>query len=350
MLVWRRHARILFAGLALITLLHVVSFLAFVRDPQPFYYRSWEWFEDFPYHSNDVGTVWEGREEGDLSTKNFFLYKYSRQLRVSSDEYGFRTIPLHADQYGMAVAGDSFIWGCGLSDDETLPALLARRLDTPVYNGSRANLSNVLRHPQLAHVKTIIDGRAERKIRGYVFQRYGPFTEQFTPLAQNDMPAYETYLQVNPKRYSPIARIPIYVEQLSGDLLAWFDGRAEDYYIIWPHKSTPRDLKNAVWHIHRRQRILRQRGIRYIFLPIPAKQTLHDPDIDDYTRQYLHRLVAALRARGVEVIDLLSAYEAHAKEGLFQRYDSHWDPRGVELAAETILEYLRTHPAPKAQK
>ncbi len=337
-------------GLALITLIHVVSFFAFLLDPQPFYYRSWEWFEDFPYHNVNVGTVWEGREEGDLSTTNFFLYKYSRQLRVSCDEYGFRSTPLDAERFGMAVAGDSFIWGCGLSDDETFPAVLARRLNTPVYNASRVNLGNALRHPELTQVKTIIDGRAERKIRGYVFQRYGPVTKRFAALTRNDMPVYKTYLEVNPRRYSPIARIPIYLEQLSGDLVAWLEGRADDYYIIWPHKSTPRDLKNAVWHIERRHRILKKRGIRYIFLPIPAKQTLHDPSIDDYTRRYLHRLVPALRARGVEVIDLLSAYEKHAKEGLFQRYDSHWDPRGVELAVETAAEYLRTHPVPPIEK
>jgi hypothetical protein len=341
MALWKRYAWVLLGGIACVALIHIVSFFTFLISPPTFYYRSWEWFEDFPYRSSAIDPVWTGPEQGDLSPTQWLLFKHQRHTRASTDRFGFRSVPLAAAQYPILVTGDSTIWGSGLSDEHTLPWRLAERLGVPVYNGSRTNLSNTLRHPQLRQVKTVIDGRTERKIRGTVFQRYGDETRQFTPLTKNDLPEWKTYLEVNPKRYSPISRIPLYLEQMAGDWTAYREGRADDYYLIWPHTTARGHLSNAVKAIVARHRAFKRRGIRYIFLPIPAKQTLYKDGLDATTRGYLHELHTALVAQGVETVDLITPFEDQKAQGLFQRYDTHWNELGTHIAADAVAEHLR---------
>ncbi len=43
-----RYARVLLLCLGAIWLVHVASFAVFALDPAAFYYRSWEWFDEFP--------------------------------------------------------------------------------------------------------------------------------------------------------------------------------------------------------------------------------------------------------------------------------------------------------------
>jgi hypothetical protein len=326
--------------MAVCVALHVGSFAGFLVKPQAFYWRSWEWFDDFPYSSRHFQGRWQGSEEGDISWFHLFLYKDAVHTKVSTDQLGFRSTPLPSESYPIMVSGDSTIWGCGLSDEETLPYRLAEKLGVPVYNASRTDLPNALLHPALQQVRVVIDGRIERKIQGYVFQWYGDVGPHFKPLAQGTFDKWQTFFEVSPKRYSPVARLAKVPERLSADLEALYRG-ADVPYLYVEHQHTPADLASSVQHIVARQRGLRARGIRYVFLAIPSKQTLYKADVDAYTRSYLHQLYRALRARGVEAIDLLTAFEAEKQRGLFQRYDTHWNVEGAALAADVVAEYLK---------
>lgn len=336
----------LLGGMLGIALLHIGSALAFLVEPQWFYYRSWEWFEDFPYRSAEVGRVWEGPEKGDLSPLHLFFLKHERYTRVSSDEHGFRSVPLHAEQYPLLIAGDSTIWGCGLFDEETVPARVAQELGIPVFNGSRTDFSNVMKHPKLSKLKVVVDGRTERKIRGRVYQGYGDVGRHFKPLARPLVPGWKAYVDVNPLRYSPIARIPLLLGRLPADINLLRSGRVNDYYSFWPHRFRRGDLESAVAHIVRREQSMRKRGIRYIFLPIPAKQTLYRAEVDAFTRGHLRRLKAALDKRGVENVDLITPFLARKEEGLFQRHDTHWNELGARIAASEVVKQLRKKPLP----
>jgi hypothetical protein len=327
--------------MATCVILHVGSFVGFVIRPEAFYWRSWEWFEDFPYKSRQFAGRWARPEEGDISWFHLFLYKDAVDTSVTTDALGFRSTPLASRNYPVVVSGDSTIWGCGLSDEETLPYLLSEKLGLPVYNASRTDLPNALLHPDLQQVKVVVDGRTERKIEGYVFQWYGHVGSEFRPLAHGILDRWETFFEVSPERYSPVARLSKVPERLFTDLEALWNG-ADVPYLYVEHQHGPADLASAVQHIVARQRWLRQRGIRYLFLPIPAKQTLYKPDVDPYTLSYLRRLYRALRARRVEVVDLLTSFEVEKERGLFQKYDTHWNTHGVRLAAEVVAEYLES--------
>ena len=53
------------------------------------------------------------------------------------------------------------------------------------------------------------------------------------------------------------------------------------------------------------------------------------------------RLGEMLHVRGIEYVSLLASFRAHAREGLYGDQDPHWTPRGEELAAEIVADYLR---------
>lgn len=337
---FRLYAWMVVGTMALCCLAHAGAFVGFVLQPQAFYWRAWEWFEDFPYMSHSFQGKWDSSEEGDISWYYLFLYKDSAPTHVTSDELGFRTTPFRASKYEIAVAGDSTIWGSGLSDDETLPYLLAEKLGVPVYNASRTDLPNALLHPLLKNVRVIVDGRTERKINGYVFQWYGHVGPTFRPLAFGSLGKWRTFMNVNPQRYSPVARLSSVPKRFVYDLEALWNGPHVDYLYV-EHQHTPADLSSAVQHVVARKRWLASRQIRYIFLPIPAKQTLYKSDVDPYTRRYLHELTRVLRMRGVEVIDILSTFEAEKQRGLYQRYDTHWNAKGVRLAAGVVAQHLK---------
>lgn len=86
---------------------------------------------------------------------------------------------------------------------------------------------------------------------------------------------------------------------------------------------------------------LAQQGARLIVLPVPMKLDTYaahstyapSPRISGLYEQFRQRL----SEHGIDAVDLRSAYlSAAADEPLFLRNDTHWSPRGAELAARTL--------------
>src|SRR5690606_35009228 len=107
----------------------------------------------------------------------------------------------------------------------------------------------------------------------------------------------------------------------------------------------PRDLEGNLERqialIDKARVQLAQQGARLIVLPVPMKldtyaaQSVYTPSkqITGLYQQFSERL----RQQGIDTVDLRSAYlSAAADEQLFLRNDTHWSPRGAELAAQTL--------------
>ena len=92
---------------------------------------------------------------------------------------------------------------------------------------------------------------------------------------------------------------------------------------------------------------LRERGIRLLIVPVPGKASVYP---DRLSGRYRERLEAfrsptqdfleELEAADVEVVDLFSLYrerrDGQPGEDLYLEQDTHWTPRGAELASEAI--------------
>ena len=91
------------------------------------------------------------------------------------------------------------------------------------------------------------------------------------------------------------------------------------------------------------------RGIRFIFVPVPNKETIYWDRLPEAVTngldrpQVLSRLVRLLRERSVEVVDLEPAFQqlrATRAGLLYHLDDTHWNAQGVALTARLIAEAL----------
>ena len=59
-------------------------------------------------------------------------------------------------------------------------------------------------------------------------------------------------------------------------------------------------------------------------------------NVDPYTRNFIPALVAALRATGVEAVDLTTVFLRERDRGLYFLSDTHWNATGSAIAAREI--------------
>ena len=92
---------------------------------------------------------------------------------------------------------------------------------------------------------------------------------------------------------------------------------------------------------------LKKLGIRLIVVPIPAKVTIHPEFFDERLAGATASspeaaFYEALRAKGVEVIDLTPDFAGSKDQGpLYCARDSHWNGRAIVLAAQKLAAALK---------
>ncbi|MAG56403.1 MAG: hypothetical protein CMJ83_08945, partial [Planctomycetes bacterium] len=92
-------------------------------------------------------------------------------------------------------------------------------------------------------------------------------------------------------------------------------------------------------------RRLRAVDVRLVVLPVPPKVLVCPESLPDHVNPPTgaHRVfVEALRARGVETIDLLAAFQARPERHAFWRTDTHWSADGAAIAAEEVAKATGT--------
>jgi len=335
-----RYLRVFLAIVLTFGLLHVGSLAVFLYSPKIFYFRPWEYFGDLGYQVRDMPLRWERPELQDQSRLNFFFYQRHHMTTVTADNDGFRSRRYNADSYPIMVTGDSTIFGSGLSDDETLPWRLAEELHTPVFNAARTTLSNALAYPPLRGTKVVVEGWTERDIKPrLLLERTLRLGQAFKPFAPRKRSYMEAVRDIPPQRYSlPLIGWNV-VRRIYRDVRTLKKG-GEQPYIFMQHVMYAEDLDQTVALLVARSRTVESLGKRYIFLPVPAKQTIYADNVDEYTRNFIPTLVARLRKEGVEAVDLATPFLAEKDNELFFHYDSHWNGNGAALGAKVLARTM----------
>ncbi|MEM0955567.1 MAG: hypothetical protein AAGI24_15610 [Pseudomonadota bacterium] len=325
--------------LGAVALVNTLGAAAFLWEPRHFYYRPWEYFYELGYRFAAYEPAWHQAQSADLSRQNWFFYQGSHYTDVTTDADGYRSVPINAGTYPVLVSGDSLVFGSGLSDAETMPWRLAERLDMPVFNGGRSSLFNTLKKTELEDAELVIDVRGEPLIKGAVFADYGyTADEPYRPRVTNQFSRWEALREVAPQRYLLTHIAGRMLRRLGRDLMVLRAGARERCYM--PYQLDERTLASAADAIQSRSERLRAMGKRYIFVGVPFEQTLYADHISDKQRQYLTHLNDELARRGVETISLLPLFIEQRDREIFQRYDTHWSPLGVDLAVQAICEHL----------
>jgi hypothetical protein len=104
---------------------------------------------------------------------------------------------------------------------------------------------------------------------------------------------------------------------------------------------------------------LEKLGVDFLFVPVPAKLEIFpdafDPPFPELrgaiVNPSVRKFVASLAEQGVEVFDLHAPFLAArtdpsdaSGEPLYQRQDTHWTARGLELAAQLLAARVKQYP------
>jgi hypothetical protein len=130
---------------------------------------------------------------------------------------------------------------------------------------------------------------------------------------------------------------------------AWFyhfaDGAMRDHRGLAPF--TPAELRHWQRVLEQRRNWLAARGIAYLFVAVPDKQSIYPEHLPARIRRAreqtrLDQLVAQLRTHSsVAVLDLRPALlRAKAEELVFEQTGTHWNDYGAYQAYTAILEQL----------
>jgi hypothetical protein len=150
-------------------------------------------------------------------------------------------------------------------------------------------------------------------------------------------------------RFDPLTHRIVHGE---GSWFYYFDhGAMRDYRGLDPF--SPAELDHWQQVLEQRQRWLAARGIEYLFVAVPDKQSVYPEHLPAGIRRVreqtrLDQLLEHLRARSnVEVLDLRAALlRAKDEERVFEQTGTHWNGYGAYQAYAAILERLaRRFPA-----
>jgi hypothetical protein len=149
---------------------------------------------------------------------------------------------------------------------------------------------------------------------------------------------------------------PAAIKALPGRDGFLFYRAALDYVVGGDLEKQPRN-KNPVAVVKEWQQHLAKQGVDFLFVPVPTKAEIFPdklgpagaPLVGQVVNPYARKLQLALAEAGVEVLDLWTPLLEERRKGdkpepLFQRQDTHWTARGIEVAARTIAARIQRYP------
>jgi len=336
---YKNYLRLFFLIACPLILLNVVSVMTFIYNPKMFYNRPWEYFHDITYKFSQYNSVWDEFETSDLTRDNYFYYQDPHKTYVSVDKDGFRSNKFNSKNYKVLITGDSTIFGSGLSDNETLPWKISEAIDTPVFNGGRTSLWNILKRKELLNVEIIVDCVTERDVKNGVFMSLAESRYQSIKQISKIETASALLSEVSPQRYLLTSIIMRVILRISNDIILLLTSSKQEY-LFHSHHSTQLDLDSSVAAIIKRKEIVEASGLSYVFIAVPAKQSVYDDNVDPFTKNYINTLTDELVKNNVKTINILKVFRENSTKKLFHNFDSHWNSNGTKIASSVISEYL----------
>jgi hypothetical protein len=108
-----------------------------------------------------------------------------------------------------------------------------------------------------------------------------------------------------------------------------------------------REVEAVIAMVRAFSAFLAKHGVHLIYCPLPESGTIYPEFFPEEAREalavpsFLDRLIDGSRVQGVQVVDLRPVFRANKSPYLYQPDDSHWNPRGISLAAAALAEAVR---------
>jgi hypothetical protein len=297
-------------------------------------------------------------EEGDLA---FYTHcAIQKDVVWITDLYGYRKVTGITKHFPIVIVGDSNIAGSSLSQEELLSEVLEKKLGKSVYPLAGERLRALFQHDLLKKnlPAIVILASIERDI-----------PDGLSPLKPGDLRSPSRIDRiVEAIRFNPvIQRIAIGADRIfKGNMLNYFrariNGSGPSLRRVGSSKECPifflqgvtanrNSSTNRIDSTAKRLKdysdFLKKRGIRFIFLPIPNKETILYEYLKMEKPDFLQRLTQRLREINIEVIDTQKVFdEVYTKTHSMPYHpdDTHWNALGVTIAAEMIAEQIKKKP------
>jgi hypothetical protein len=365
---------ILIVGSLWVSLICIDRLAPVVLPTQTLYFRAWEYVRGQHGYPRKDQTFTVRNAHGDLSNMlNVSAYKVRRDIRFTVDGKGMRNLST-PPKGSTILVGQSFIAGAGNTDSLTLGAELQRNLELPIVVYAPANMSKLLTNiPAMEKPKLVLWGVVERnltdsnaEIQTLLHMNCPEEISKKTPkdylflFAKTLLLEPTTYVRssltqkVGQRIYSEI-----YFSLLSRPASPHITMAEDPSSFIFLKKSVriakedfeTRGMGHVQQAIENVQSCLSSQGITLVFIPIPDKvhiyNTLLPKELQaDYATDPLKELVYNTQSTGTHTVDVITPYIQHASlhdELLYWPDDTHWNPKGISLAATTITEYLMKH-------
>jgi alginate O-acetyltransferase complex protein AlgJ len=279
-------------------------------------------------------------EEGDLGHGSPYVMK--KNVYWETDSYGYRTSPNNS-MTDIVMVGDSFTAGYSLTQDETISEVLHKKTGRDVYPYANRNINNLLSDKRFHCMSPKI----------VIFEQ----VENFIPSAPKINPLTKPYASLHIT--NPIVlKLLILLDRVKKiEFLRLLKSKFH-HYINYDYKyknilfsqgdvvNTELDsskIDTTVETIVDYKNYFSKRGITFIYLPIPRRETVfYDLLPFKHEPKFLSQLIKRLEDQGVTVIDLLNPYMELKREGMFPYHldDTHWNSIGVNVAATLLVNSI----------
>jgi hypothetical protein len=293
---------------------------------------------------------------GDLIHRTPFAME--RKVRWMTDRYGFRKKDSEGIKPRVVIIGDSNTAGQRLTQEEMLSEVLEDKLRIPVYPYAPVGFNTFLK--DLRFIKDppdrVIVSVIERDILNLPFPKLRKKKELFlffykwrdeilqTRCVQSTGVLLDRLFKMNMLFYAR-ARIgnratrEVYHVPSTFGPMFFVQGEAANKGVTQKH------FNKAIKTIEAYDQVLKKRGIRFIFLPIPNKENIYHEYLPNPERPvFLEQLIQELKKRKIETVDTQKAFEEEFQKNgtlLYFLDDSHWNGMAVRLTADLTFELIK---------
>lgn len=311
-------------------------------------------------------------------------YAHGTHNVFSTDGAGLRN-PLFQQPPKIVVAGDSFVVGVGVSDDQTIPARLGQHLGRPIYNyGTQSSVAASLfladvrfaRSPPpllvyMPSATTLLPIEMPERVRpgerpkappapppppapSAVARAFGWWRQQGAPLynwlslAERDNGLKKRAQRDYHAAYRAIYGFPerIDVEGAPALVLTLEEQKLD---------QTPEERKVdeivASWKTYAEANLAR--GTRILFVPLPESGDIYldaFPDRDKaVTPKFLDAVLDKAREADLWTHDLRPTLTSSRSPYLFLRDDTHYAPHAIDIVAKEVSRVIVAGPSRKAR-
>jgi len=330
---------------------------AVAMDMNAFTFRTWEAVASVrvlsgPFYP-DVRIRME--EQGELA--HHTEHAVPKWVEWHTDMYGFRNTPSDTIACELILVGDSNIVGSASSQSETLASQVQQEVGIKTYSYAPSiDFRTFLRDPLRLDLQP-------RVVVFSIIERYlgGPDPLPYlTDTLSSMSPTLVFRRQL--ERWPIWRRLAVHLDRsLKLSLLYYCRARIEgsqshgvqspvepEQFFLEGRKALARseagDIDGIVDAVASYSGYLHNIGVRFIFMPIPNKETILSGQLGAPSPpELIPEVVKRLRQMGVEAIDLQGPFlrESGRGESLYHLDDAHWNSRGISIAKDQLaLEIL----------